>query len=134
MPSAARWLVRCALGWLIAGATVGALLLARKAAPWLGVPPWSWRFLHAELLVIGFAAQFAAGIAFWILPRDAERPPAARAAWTALALLNGGLGCTIAARLGAPLPPWLGWGLALAGVVALATHAVPRVRAARFGP
>ena len=52
----------------MAGFTLGGLLLAHKGQPfwpsaWLRLPP------HIEFLVLGWMAQLALGVAFWILPR-----------------------------------------------------------------
>lgn len=135
MPRLSCWLLRAALVHLLAGLTVGALLLASKGTGWW---PSVWRLFpaHVELTLIGWTVQFALGVAFWILPRlDAagdrgdERP-----VWAAFWLLNGGVvAAGVLPALGAPgdvrLPGQLAEGLAVA---AFAVHAWPRVRPARI--
>jgi hypothetical protein len=92
MPRLSQWFIRTALVNLLLGFTIGALLLAHK-----GVPYWPalWRLLpvHVELLLIGWTAQLALGVAFWILPRFWRQPARGNepAAWTAFLLLNGGV-------------------------------------------
>jgi hypothetical protein len=93
MPRLSQWFIRTALVNLFLGFSIGALLLAHK-----GVPYWPalWRLLpvHVELLLIGWTAQLALGVAFWILPRFWRQPARGneRAAWVAFILLNGGVG------------------------------------------
>ncbi|MCS6843165.1 MAG: hypothetical protein NZ528_02405 [Caldilineales bacterium] len=129
MPRLSVWFVRMALLYLLAGFTVGALLLAHKGvpyAPWL----WRWRQAHIELLLVGWIVQLAMGVAFWILPRFQQARGNVRAAWTAFLLLNSGvLVATLTAPLAAPT-----WTLSVArlleagAAVAFAVHAWPRVK------
>jgi cbb3-type cytochrome oxidase subunit 1 len=92
MPRLSQWFIRAALVNLLLGFTFGALLLAHK-----GVPYWPalWRLLpaHVELVLIGWTAQLALGVAFWILPRFWRQPARGneKAAWIALILLNSGV-------------------------------------------
>jgi hypothetical protein len=92
MPRLSQWFIRTALLNLLTGFTLGALLLAHK-----GVPYWPalWRLLpvHVELLLIGWTAQLALGVAFWILPRFWREPARGNqpAAWVAFILLNSGV-------------------------------------------
>lgn len=92
MPFLSMVLVRSALCWLAAGATMGALLLSAKAVP---MPSAIFRLfpLHAEALLIGWTVQLAMGVAWWILPKYPtlpERGPGAPI-WTAWVLLNAGV-------------------------------------------
>ena len=134
MPRLARWAVRLALLYLAAGATLGAASLLQKAR---GEPlDPRWTALHAELLLLGWVAQFVFGVAFWILPRFlATRPRGHTApAAAALACLNAGL---LLAALDAARPaPALALAartLELVAALAFALHAWPRVlRAGRI--
>ena len=58
------------LVYLLAGFTLGALLLANKGTP---LAPWIWRLLpiHVAFLIFGFIAQLVMGVEFWIMPRFA---------------------------------------------------------------
>ena len=68
MPRLSAWALRAALLYLLAGFTLGALMLADK-----GVSFWPaiWQVLpvHIEWLLVGWLVQLAMGVAFWILPR-----------------------------------------------------------------
>jgi heme/copper-type cytochrome/quinol oxidase subunit 1 len=136
VPRLSCWLVRAALVHLLAGFTAGGLLLAEKG---VGRWPALWRLFgaHVELVLIGWTAQLAMGMAFWVLPRLAggtsrgdERP-----AWAAFWLVNAGAVLAgLGAVAGAPA------GLVLAGraaeaaaVGAFALHAWGRVRPASGG-
>jgi hypothetical protein len=85
-------MIRTALVWLAAGASVGGLLLLNKGLPLL---PWLWtlRYTHVHLLLVGWMVQFACGVAFWILPRlDASGARGdERLAWLCYGALNGGV-------------------------------------------
>jgi len=75
MPRPSVWLVRAALLQLVAGAALGSLLLAAKGAPH-ALPGWVaglWP-LHGEIMLLGWMAQLALGVAYWILPRHPEPP------------------------------------------------------------
>jgi heme/copper-type cytochrome/quinol oxidase subunit 1 len=133
VPRLSCWLVRAALAHLLVGLTAGALLLVEKGlGRWPGL--WPLFGLHVELLLIGWTAQLAMGVAFWILPRLAggtsrgdERP-----AWAAFWLLNtgvalAGLGPAAGAPPGTALAGRVAEGLAVA---AFAVHAWRRVRPA----
>ncbi len=68
MPRLTVWALRGALASLLVGFSLGMLMLANK-----GVPFWPGaRGLlpaHIELLLVGWLAQLALGMAYWILPR-----------------------------------------------------------------
>ncbi len=70
MPRLSFWSVRFSRGYLLVGFTLGALMLANKGLP---LAPWIWRLLpiHIPFLVVGFIAQLAMGVEFWIMPRFA---------------------------------------------------------------
>ena len=86
-------LVRASLLWLVAGFTLGALMLSDALVP------GSWRRwfspTHGHILFVGWFLQFAVGVGYWLLPRkrSPERPLGYRedAALAAFLLLNAGL-------------------------------------------
>ena len=84
-----RLICRTAVVYLAAGAVVGGLLLTAKA---LAICPGLWRLrpVHSEWLAVGWMAQLAMGVAYWIFPRRGSPP---REGWmrAAYALLNAGL-------------------------------------------
>ncbi|MEW6566562.1 MAG: hypothetical protein AB1449_00050 [Chloroflexota bacterium] len=127
------WAVRASLLYLRLGFTFGALMLAQEGIPF---SPLAMRLLpvHVEVLFLGWTAQLALGVAFWILPRFAHGPARRReAAWLAFALLNLGvwaaaIGAVWAAARGLLV---VGRAAEAAAAAALAFHAWPRVE--RFG-
>ena len=92
MPRLSVYFVRASLIHALLGFTVGGLLLANKGvmfSPTL----WSLLPLHIEFAFIGWMAQFAMGVAFWILPRFSRGSPRGneKLVWAAFALLNTGI-------------------------------------------
>ena len=103
MPRVTVWFVRAALGYLVLGFTLGALLLWHKGMP-LGGLAWSWRPAHIEFLLIGWTAQLALGVALWIFPRRrlGSQPYGSLGfAWTGFGSLNAGVWLVA-------LSPWCG--------------------------
>jgi thiol:disulfide interchange protein len=92
-----RLICRTAVVYLAAGAVVGGLLLTAKA---LAIFPGLWRLrpVHIEWLAVGWMAQLAMGVAYWIFPRRGSPP---REGWmrAAYALLNAGLALVTAGTL-----------------------------------
>ncbi|MGD2218319.1 MAG: hypothetical protein PVJ64_16295 [Gemmatimonadales bacterium] len=137
MPRLSRWCVRASLLYLVAGFTLGALLLVNKA----GVGDATlWRLApaHIEFLLVGWIVQLTMGVAFWILPRFRSGAPRGKVswAWLAFSLLNAG---ALAAGLGPLLAkgPWVaaaGRAAELSAAVAFAIHAWPRVKAVDMSP
>lgn len=129
MPRLSVWLIRTALVHLLAGFTIGALLLANKGVP---LHPMVWRLLpiHIELLLLGWTLQLAMGVAFWILPRFQNARPRAGLAWAAYLLLNLGIGVVAASVFLVTAPALTFWGrlLEVGAVVTFALHAWPRVK------
>ncbi|MGB7213083.1 MAG: hypothetical protein WBC97_10720 [Gemmatimonadales bacterium] len=129
MPVLSTWFVRTALLELLAGFLLGALMLATRghtlalwAAPLLP--------LHIELLVLGWLANLALGVAYWILPKHASGPERGRrwpviAAWCSL---NAGV-----LLAGLHVAPGLGRAAELGAVMLFAAHALPRVKAFGVG-
>ncbi|MCE7984709.1 MAG: hypothetical protein DYG89_26350 [Caldilinea sp. CFX5] len=129
MPRLSVWLIRTALLHLLAGFTIGALLLANKGVP---LHPMLWRLLpiHIELLLLGWTLQLALGVAFWILPRFQNERPRAGLAWVAYFLLNLGIGLVAASVFLVTVPALVFWGrlLEVGAAVTFALHAWPRVK------
>lgn len=129
MATLSVWYLRTAMLYLIAGFTVGMLLLVNKG---IALHPALWRLLpaHIEFLLFGWTLQLVFGTAFWILPRFRTRRGNVRLAWLAYFLLNIGIWLTV-------LGYWLAgqWGLIAGGRIAeasaaaaFALHAWPRVK------
>ena len=131
MPAWTVRFLRLALGWLVVGAALGALLLAAKGMRWS--LPWG-RLLavHVELLLVGWMLQFALGVAYWMLPRHPTAPErgAAGPVAAAFGLLNLGLVIAAAGAASAAEPPIVALGrlAELAAVVAFAANAWPRIK------
>lgn len=92
MPTLSVWCVRMALLYLGLGFTLGALMLSSTA---IGFAPSILRLrpLHAEILMLGWMAQLAFGVAYWILPRlpGGRTRGSEPLAWLSLILLNVGI-------------------------------------------
>lgn len=60
-------MVRASLVWLLAGITIGALMLVDRVVP----GDWQLWLLptHGHMLFVGWFVQFVIGIAYWLLPR-----------------------------------------------------------------
>lgn len=129
MPRLSVWMIRTALLHLLAGFTIGALLLANKG---ILIHPWLWRLLpiHIELLLLGWTLQLALGVAFWILPRFQNERPRAELAWAAYLLLNTGIGLVAGGVVWTAWPLLLFWGrlIEVAAVITFAIHAWPRIK------
>ncbi|RPI96415.1 MAG: hypothetical protein EHM40_01485 [Chloroflexi bacterium] len=92
MPRLSVWFVRASLIYLLLGFTFGALILAQKGISYY---PTVWNLfpVHMEFLLIGWFAQLAMGVAFWILPRFSAGPPRGnvRLLWISFVLINLGI-------------------------------------------
>jgi hypothetical protein len=102
---------------LALGFSLGAAVLVVKAAGGAS-PLWLLRESHIHLLLFGWLAQFAMGVALAIFPRLASGLPRGdpRAAWLCFGLLNLG----VVSGATAPIPAALGLTAASAGLLALA--------------
>lgn len=136
MPAVSRWCIRAALVHLVAGMAVGAWALTETALD--RAPGGPWRPIHTHLLLVGFLLLLVVGVAHWMFPRRDGRRVGRAGAWAALVLVNAGLLGRIAAELalerggGSPWRALLAvsaW-LPVAGILAFAVGAWPRVRAA----
>lgn len=92
MPRLSVWFVRASLLYLLVGFLFGALILAEKGIHYF-TPVWYLFPLHTEFLLIGWFAQLAMGVAFWILPRFSTGAPRGnvRLLWASFALINVGI-------------------------------------------
>lgn len=132
LPQLSIWMIRAALLHLVAGFTIGALMLAAKG----GAPTGAvWRLLpaHMDLLMLGWMAQLAMGVAFWILPRLGRgRRGDVRPAWIGFLGVNAGVLLVVAHAGGVSAPGGLIWGrtLEMVGLLAFSVHLWPRIRSA----
>ncbi len=92
MPRLSVYYIRASLLYLLAGFTLGGLLLANKG---LMLSPAIWRLLplHIEFDLMGWLVQLAMGVAFWILPRFSKGPLRGneRLSWAAFFVINSGI-------------------------------------------
>jgi hypothetical protein len=85
-------MIRFSLAYLVAGVSLGALMLFHKAFP---LHPAIWVLLpvHIQILIWGWIIQFTLGTAYWILPRfltgDARGNPLL--SWAMVLTLNMGI-------------------------------------------
>ena len=94
MPRLSVWFVRASLIYLLAGFTLGALMLAQDGISYypaiIAVLP-----IHMEFLLVGWLVQLALGVAFWIFPRFELGLPHSRGneklIWVSFVLLNAGV-------------------------------------------
>jgi hypothetical protein len=137
MPRVSIWLIRGALLNLLAGFSLGALLLVAKGMP-LPAGLWHWLPLHFELLLVGWLVQLVMGVAYWIFPRFGMTP-AARGreglAWLALGLLNCGVWASCAGVLsGRPGLSVVGRVAEMLAAVTMALNVWARTRASGISP
>jgi hypothetical protein len=106
MPRLSVWFVRCSLLYLLLGFTIGGLMLAHKGLPF-AAGMWSLLGAHVEFLLLGWMAQLAMGVAFWILPRFGTGVPRGNELliWIAFVALN--LGIWMAALQSYHMQSWL---------------------------
>jgi hypothetical protein len=106
MPAPSRWMIRCALCYLLIGVAIGGLILTSKAYPSL---VWSWTLLpiHIEFAIFGWIIQLTMGTAYWILPRflSGDSRGNVGAAKGMVATLNGGIMINVITYLDV-LPEW----------------------------
>ena len=123
-------IVRTSLVYLVAGTTIGSLLLALKGWPEIASLTMLRPF-HFEFLLFGFMVQLAFGVASWILPRIASRSGNG-ALVAAIILLNGGiLGSSVGDAVAVPAVLLIGRVLEVAAMGTFAWYIWPRVRSFR---
>jgi hypothetical protein len=96
MPRLSAWFVRASLIYFLLGFAFGALILAEKGISYYP-PVWNLFPIHMEFLLIGWFAQLAMGVAFWILPRFSSGPPRGNVnlVWASFVLINVGILSTV---------------------------------------
>jgi hypothetical protein len=139
MPLLSRYYVRSSLLCLLAGFTIGGLILSAKAGV-VSPQVWLWFPAHTVLLLTGWLIQLALGVAYWIFPR-LILTVRGRTAWAAASfiVMQSGLVFTCASLLQIWWPEagnMLAVGVLLQAVAVLlfAIHAWPRVRPAVIRP
>jgi hypothetical protein len=92
MPRLSVWFVRASLIYLLFGFAFGALILVQKGISYYP-PVWNLFPMHMEFLLIGWFAQLAMGVAFWILPRFSSGQPRGnvKLVWLSFVLMNFGI-------------------------------------------
>lgn len=137
MPRASIWFIRAALAYLLAGFTLGAMLLAAKGLP-LPLGVWRWLPVHFELLLVGWFVQLVMGVAYWIFPRfGMTRAARGREglAWLALALLNGGIwAVSVAVLYGPATLAVIGRSMEVLAAATMALNVWARTRASGISP
>lgn len=105
MPRLSAWFIRASLVYLLAGFSLGAVMLANNGHPFLA-DTWWLLSAHIEFLIAGWIVQLALGTAYWILPRLVKGPPrgSPKLGWSAFWLFN--IGILLAASSGL-LPGWI---------------------------
>lgn len=131
MPKLSVYFIRAALLYLLAGFTLGALLLTQKGLPF-AVEIWLLRPLHIEVVIFGWMLQLVMGVAFWMMPRFAEAPFRGdeRPAWLAFICLNLGIWLNLISFLiyDAALLGLAGRALEVLAIVLFARHLWPRIK------
>lgn len=92
MPELSVQAIRLSFVYLVAGITVGMLMLINKAVP-LGYPVYALLPVHIEIMVFGWLLNFILGVAFWIFPRFYKKPVRGnmRFNYAGFMLLNAGI-------------------------------------------
>ncbi len=143
MPLLSRLFIKSSLIYMALGMALGAVLLSEKG---LGFQPDLWRLLpaHIQLMLVGWLAQFAMGVGYWMFPRFGGGAHRGRRWPAGLAY-----GCTNFGLLTALFAYMLDWagarepfllvlsgGLEAVGALAYALHAWPRIKPLEsiFGP
>ncbi len=131
MPRLSAWFIRASMIYLMAGFTLGALMLAQEGVSYdpaiLSLLP-----IHIEFLLAGWLVQLAMGVAFWIFPRFGLGLPRSRGhealIWASFWLLNTGI-CIAALQLWFPFTLLLGRISEATAVITYAAGTWRRVKA-----
>lgn len=119
MPPLARWFIRFSLLYL----ALALLLWTVQALGGVGaVPGWVGAISPAalHLFFVGWATQMIMGVAYWMFPRERQRPYGIQAlALATFLLLNGGLVLRLIVEPLHTLYPGAGWGWGLVASGAL---------------
>lgn len=131
MPALSILIIRTALVYLLAGFTLGGLLLANKA---ILIHPKIWQLLpvHIEMLLLGWMVQLVIGVAFWMLPRLSTAPARGnkRIVQASFLCLNCGILCVCFQSFSGEMLSVgiLGRILEFIAILLFAVHAWPRIR------
>jgi len=130
LPRLSAWFIRASLVYLLAGFTLGAVLLASNGLDALQVV-WVVLPAHIEFLLVGWVVQLALGTAYWILPRLLKGPArgSPRLGWAAFWLFNAGILLAASNGLLPGVAQVAGRGLEIAGAGVIAWLLWPRVKA-----
>lgn len=90
MPTEARWLIRTALLYLVAGLALGLVRAGQGAGVLPGAPAPLW-LPQLHLLTVGWITQLIFGVAYWLFPRPSSEDWGGTIIWTAYGSLNLGL-------------------------------------------
>lgn len=89
MPRLSRWLARTALLYLLAALLLGVAMPSAAGHSAYFAAAWP---VYVHLLVLGWATQLIAAVAFWMFPRaDPKAPGRDAPGWAMYGLLNAGL-------------------------------------------
>lgn len=113
MPPLARWFIRLSLLYL---ALALLLWMAQGMGGVWAMPRWVMALSPAalHLFFVGWATQMIMGVAYWLFPRERQRPYGIPAlAWTTFLALNGGLALRLVGEPLHTLYPNAGWGWVL---------------------
>ncbi len=128
MPRLSQFFIKSSLLYLLAGFTIGAMLLTLKG--W-AFAPQIWRLLpvHIEIVIFGWILQLVMGVAFWMLPRFGETRGNEKLAWMAFLLMNVGILLNLSAVFfHAASLAFAGRLLEIGAVISFVIHAWPRVK------
>jgi hypothetical protein len=134
LPTLARWHIKTALAWLVAGLALGVV----SYLPLGGFPSATFAPVYVHLLVVGWLTQLVFGVAYWMFPKASLEKPRGHEglALATYALLNLGMA---ARAVGEPMlalaPGETARGLVVASavlqwlaVMAFVANTWPRVR------
>jgi hypothetical protein len=136
MPQLSQYFVKSALICLALGFTIGGLILASKAAPFITGLVWLWFPAHITILLNGWLVQLAIGVAYWILPRvSGSERGRRRWAWASFGTLQLGLilaGVSMLEMWWSPARIFFAPGVIFQAVAIFlfVVHAWPRIRTA----
>lgn len=100
MPTPSRWMIKASLLYMLAGFSIGAMILISKVYSELA-PMWNLLSVHIEVSIFGWIIQLTMGTAYWILPRylvDESRGNP-KLAMLMVAILNLGILINVASYL-----------------------------------
>lgn len=118
MPRKARWLIKTALLYLVAGLALAIVRAAQSVGVVAGSPALLW-LPQLHLLTVGWLTQLIFGVAFWLFPAvpDDSFDWAESAIWIGYGTLNLGLILRVLAEPPLLSPSVKAWGvLASAGL------------------